>query len=142
MPYNKPDANKPLGWYLKEADQLITISFEEEFDKHCITRFHWMILRILAVKKELDINLHYNDVKFFLSLDRLKGVIDNLETRGWVTSVKKDTYKLTEVGHKHYTEVDSAYQEKLKQMMKGISEDEYNTTVKTLNNIVLNLRTK
>ena len=142
MPTNKIDAKKPLGWYLKEADNQITVSFEDAFDKYCITRFHWTVLRSIAEKTSINFKTHYEEVKYFLSLPRLKGVIDNLAIRGWITNTEKDTYTLTDKGRAQFEEINGAYKLKLKQMMKGVSDEDYDTTVATLNQIIFNLKLK
>jgi DNA-binding MarR family transcriptional regulator len=142
MPANNIDTKKPLGWYLKEADHQITVSFEEAFDKYCITRFHWMVLRSVSEKTSINFKTHYEEVKYFLSLPRFKGVIDNLVIRGWLVSTEKDTYTFTDKGRQQFEEVSAAYKVKLKQMMKGVSEEEYETTVATLNQIIFNLKKK
>jgi len=139
---NKPATQKPIGWYLKEADQLITASFEEAFDTYCITRFHWMVLRTIDDNQYINVRTHFEQVKGFITLDRLKGIIDNLHTRHWILSNEKDSYIFTEEGRKQFNDISAAYQQKVDVMMRGITGEEYNLTVTTLERIVTNLRNK
>jgi len=133
---------KPIGWYLKEADQLITAFFDDAFDKHCITRYHWMVLRTIANKSYINIEAHYEQVKYFLSLSRLNGIVDNLATRGWIQGNENKNYKFTEAGERLYNAVNKTYEKQLVMMMQGVSEEDYNHVIDTLDRIINNLNQK
>jgi DNA-binding MarR family transcriptional regulator len=133
---------KPIGWYLKEADQLITAFFDDAFDRHCITRYHWMVLRTIASKSYINVEAHYEQVKYFLSLSRLNGIVDNLATRGWIQGNENENYKFTETGERLYNAVNKTYEKQLVTMMQGVSEEDYNHVIDTLDRIINNLNQK
>ncbi|MVN89553.1 MarR family winged helix-turn-helix transcriptional regulator [Mucilaginibacter aquatilis] len=141
MPY-KTGEQKPIGWYLRKADQRITDFFEEVFDRHCITRYHWMLLSAIADKETINVKIFQPDNKYFFTPERLNGVAENLVTRGWIKAVEKDEYALTDNGKKLYNALEADYMMSLRQMMLGVTDDEYNQVVKVLDRIITNLAKK
>ncbi len=133
---------KPIGWYLKEADQLITAFFDDAFDRHCITRYHWMVLRTIASKSYINVEAHHEQVKYFLSLDRLNGIIDNLATRGWIKANENKNYQFTDAGKRLYDSVNHTYEKQLVTMMQGVTEEDYSHVIDTLDRIINNLNKK
>jgi len=141
MPHGKGE-QKPIGWYLRKADQRITDFFEEVFDKHCITRYHWMLLRTIDDKKQVNIKVYQPEVKHFVTPERLDGIVDNLAVRGWIKAIEKNEYIFTEAGKELFNKVAADYQLYLNQMMLGVTDEEYNKTVAVLDRIITNLSKK
>lgn len=139
MPIHQYAMPKPIGWYLREAEQLITIFFEQAFDKHCITRYHWMVLRTLAEKEPVNLKAFFTEVNYFSNLKELDGFIDNMRTRRWITAIEKDVYAFTELGRKRYDAIAHDYHIYLQHLMKGITDEDYHTTLQTLNKMIINL---
>jgi DNA-binding MarR family transcriptional regulator len=138
IPTGAPAGQKPIGWYLKEADVLITSFFEEAFDQYCITRFHWMVLRAIKANGYINVEAHHEELKYFIKLERLKGIIDNLQARRWIVADYKN-FKFTEKGERLFKAVTDAYEQQLQKMMQGITDEEYNNTIATLSKIIANL---
>ncbi|WP_345948207.1 hypothetical protein ABDD95_15255 [Mucilaginibacter sp. PAMB04274] len=141
IPSGAPAGQKPIGWYLKEADQLITAFFENAFDQYCITRYHWMVLRTIDTNGFINIEAHHEEIKYFIKLERLKGVIDNLLARGWIQP-DYSNFKFTDTGKQLFDDVTATYEQQVKQMMRGITNEEYNATINVLNRIITNLNKK
>lgn len=133
---------KPIGWYLKEADHLITAFFDDAFDRHCITRYHWMVLRAIASKSYINVEAHHEQFKYFMTLDKLNGVIDNLATRGWITANENKNYQFTDAGKRLYESVNHTYEKQLVTMMQGVTEEDYSHVIDTLDRIINNLNKK
>ena len=141
MPHGKGE-QKPIGWYLRKADQRITDFFEEVFDKHCITRYHWMLLHTIADNKQVNVKAYLPEAKHLVTPERLNGIVDNLVVRGWIKALEKDEYTFTETGEKLYVELANDYQLYVNQMMLGITDEEYNKTIAVLDRIITNLSKK
>jgi DNA-binding MarR family transcriptional regulator len=133
------EANKPIGWYLKEADQQITSFMNEVFKEIDITRFHWMVLRNIAERGSINSWQFYQEVKNFVTVQEFGEIIQSMVGRGWITVSADDKCAFTAVGEEAYKNIATLQQEKAAQMMRGISDDEYRLTLRVLNRIIENI---
>lgn len=133
------EANKPIGWYLKEADQQITSFMNDVFKDLSVTRFHWMVLRNVAERGRINTWQFYQEVKSFVTVQEFGEIIQSMADRGWVVISSDDSCTLTAAGEEAYGQLAALQKERSALMMRGISEEEYRLTVSVLNRIIENI---
>lgn len=75
--------NRPIGWWLKEADSLLDAAFDTALRGEEVDRRDWQVLASLASggKSRGEV---IDTLSGFDPAARVDGVIGNLETRGWI----------------------------------------------------------
>jgi len=133
------EANKPIGWYLKEADQQITSYMNDVFKDLSITRFHWMVIRNIAERGRINTWQFFQEVKNFVTVQEYGEIIQSFVDRGWVVMGAEDTCSLTAAGEEAYKNLAVLQKERAAHMMRGISDDEYKLALSVLNRIIENI---
>ncbi|CAL1518935.1 hypothetical protein [Chitinophaga sp. MM2321] len=129
---------KPIGWYLKEADSLITSTFDASFESLGITRFHWQVLKNIKDDGQLNKKDYYPKVSRFITATELDDILSSLISREWVM-IAQDNYFMTDMGKHAFAKMETLQQEVKEKMMSGSNPEDYNTTVKFLSLIINNL---
>lgn len=138
------DSEKPIGWYLKRVDKLITQNVNDMFAPMGLTRTHWQALNNTyhgRVKTRKDLHELIHD---FVDLKTLDDIIDSLVQRGWMIRTEKPELGITELeltdeGNEAFPRLDAILFEFDKQVFQGITEEEYKTAIKVLNQLICNL---
>jgi DNA-binding MarR family transcriptional regulator len=133
------EANKPIGWYLKETDQQITSYMNDVFKDLSITRFHWMVIRNIAEQGRINTWQFFQEVKNFVTVQEYGEIIQSFADRGWVVMGAEDTCSLTAAGEEAYKDLAMLQKERAAHMLRGISDDEYKLTLSVLNRIIENI---
>lgn len=133
------EANKPIGWYLKEADQQITTFMNDVFNDLSVTRFHWMVLRNIAERGNINTWQFYQEVKNFATVQEYGEIIQSMVDRGWLVITANDTCSFTTAGEEAFQQLAALQKERAAYMMRGISDDEYKLTLSVLNRIIENI---
>ena len=126
-----PTDRRPLGYWLRTVDGLITREFAAAFDGADIDRRDWMLLNALSG----DVEMPSFSERFARKGKRLR----NLAERGWVEEQGDGTWSLTDEGR--------AARERLGEIVDGIrsrvtdavSPEDYATTMASLEAIALEL---
>lgn len=133
------EANKPIGWYLKEADQQITTFMNDVFKDLAVSRFHWMVLRNIAERGSINRWEFFQEVKSFVTVQEYGEIIQSMVDRGWVTIGAGDVCSVTATGAEAFKNLLDLQQERTVQMMRGITDAEYKLTLSVLNRIIENI---
>jgi DNA-binding MarR family transcriptional regulator len=133
------EANKPIGWYLKEADQQITSFMNNAFEDLSITRFHWMILRNVAERGHINTWQFFQEVKNFVTVQEFAEIIQSMVDRGWLVISGEDHCAFTAAGEEAFKQLADLQKERTALMMRGISDEEYKLTLRVLNQIIENI---
>lgn len=133
-------ANKmPIGWYLKEADSLITHFTNAAFETYGISRFHWQVLKNIDTHGKISKALYYHQVSRFLSKAELQDVLDLLSSRNWIQQTAPDMYSFTETGKAAYADIAALQEENRNKILTGTTPEEYMTTIQFLETIIKNM---
>jgi len=132
------EANKPIGWYLKEADQQITTFMNNIFSDIDISRFHWMVLRNISERGSINKWEFFKEVKAFVTVQEFAEIIQSMVDRAWIVVTADDTCTFTATGEEAFKQVAAIRENKMAQMMRGISDEEYKLTLSVLNRIIEN----
>lgn len=131
---------KPIGYYLKALDALITEDFARTLSAYELTRRDWQVLNSLALQGPLTRPELSRLLRPFWEpgarpLDEVAGA---LITHG-LLAADADTLALTEAGRRTHAEVASLVEAGRARLMRGLTNDDYLRTVTVLDRMTANL---
>jgi len=134
--------NLPIGYWLKEADRVITEAINRAQAAHNISRTEWQVLNTLAEggganRADLD-----GIMRPFANAAGLDGIITGLVGRGWVGQSgtgEQETFRLTDAGRQGHATILAQQKEVRRRAVAGISEEDYATVIRVLQRMVSNL---
>jgi DNA-binding MarR family transcriptional regulator len=140
-----PEQSKtqPIGYWLKRADELITLRSNEALQEFGLTRFHWQVFSSIREAGRLNKEQLLVMLKDFLDEARLDQIIADLRAKAWVAyEVDRGGARLglTRAGEDMYGQVLEQQKQVRSRVMSGISESEYEALIRTLQHIVENLQ--
>ena len=135
------DSERPIGYWLKKLDRLIDRQFELQLSTARLSRWQWQLLNLLENNPRSVPELE-SELEPFLegAAAELSGAVAGLVTRGWAESTD-NIVNLTEMGKQQF-EIAKATAAELRQTLtRGISAEEYQTTLTVLAKMAANLET-
>ncbi|MEI3796841.1 hypothetical protein SAMN05660461_0756 [Chitinophaga ginsengisegetis] len=132
------DQKLPIGWYLKEADSLITHYTNIAFESFGINRFHWQVLKNIDKHGKISKELFYHQVNRFLTETELEEVLATLLNRNWIQHTD-DLYSFTDTGKQEYAAIEALQMQNREKVMEGITTEEYLTAINFLEKMIKNL---
>jgi hypothetical protein len=130
---------RPIGYWLRLVDGLINDQFARTLDEHGVTRMQWQLLNVLA-RGQASVEMLDAAVAPFLTggdettLDHLTELIES----AWVDATPTG-YELTERGRAALDRLTNVVAQQRTVMSAGVAEDEYLTTISTLERMAVNL---
>lgn len=131
--------NLPIGYWIKEADNLLTAGIDAIHSKAGITRTGWQVLHSIHENGSLHKAALFSLLSPFANQESLKQVLLKLADDNFI-EVTDDILFLTPGGkqlHQQCFEQQKAFRQKIS---TGINEQDYQTTVLTLQRMVENLK--
>lgn len=129
---------RPIGYWLKRADALLTARIDEAQRENGLTRLEWQILNVIHDARVVHSERVVESLRPFASAFDVIGTLDSLAERSVVASAD-DAFSLTEAGEEMYERALAVQQDIRRQAFEGISEGEYDTTMRALERLVANL---
>ncbi|WP_265522636.1 MarR family winged helix-turn-helix transcriptional regulator [Oerskovia flava] len=135
---------RPIGYWLKLVDRLIDDSFDEVFHHSGLTRRHWQVLNMIrdgvsdasTVDGVLSPFAHGTTDPGHAA--GVSAEIDDLTRRGWVQ--RSDAgLTVTVAGNHAYHDLLDAVSTSRQRLAEGISPQQYDDTVATLERMAQNL---
>ena len=131
----------PIGYWIKQADQLLTKGIDDIQSSFGTTRTEWQILNSISEKGFIE-KSHLTDLMSpFANTKSVENILAKFKI-GHLINEKENKINLTEKG----TELHSACLEKQKifrqSIMTDICEQDYQTTILTLQKVVENITKK
>jgi DNA-binding MarR family transcriptional regulator len=135
------DSARPIGYWLKKLDRLIDRQFELQLSTARLSRRQWQVLSLLENNPRSVPELEAELEPFLKgAAQELSDALAGLVTRGWAESTD-NIVNLTEIGQEQF-EIAKATAAELRQTLtRGISAEEYQTTVDVLARMAANLET-
>jgi DNA-binding MarR family transcriptional regulator len=136
--------NLPIGCWLKQADKLLTEKINEVQAANGVSRSEWQVLNLICEAGSASQERIFKIMRTFVDAPSLDEIIRHLRERGWVEQrgdPRSDPvkFRLTEEGQRQH-ETSLASQKDIRQRaMQGISEGEYATVIRVLQQLVCNL---
>ena len=136
--------NLPIGYWLKQADKLLTEKINEVQAAGGIPRFEWQVLNLIheagCTSKEQIFEIMYT----FVDAPGLDDIIRHLLERGWIdqfgdSGCDPAEFQITEEGQSQHENLLARQKEIRQRAMQGITGEEYATGIRILQRIVSNL---
>jgi predicted transcriptional regulator len=131
---------RPIGYWLRLVDRMIDEQFAATLEEHGVTRRQWQLLSVLrngtATVQQLDAA-----IAPFLSPDVPESASEHLTElidSGWVDDTATG-YELTERGVIACTRLGEVVQANRERATEGVSREQYDSTLTTLERIARNL---
>ncbi|MEV4600336.1 MarR family transcriptional regulator [Amycolatopsis sp. NPDC049253] len=126
---------KPLGYWLRHNHELLEEAFDQPLGAHHLTRRQWQVLNAVAQGAHTADQVDKALEPFTVDEGSMAPHLDELQNRGWLTS----DHRLTTEGREAHREIEAKVQTFRARATHGISEDDYLTTVRTLERMAENL---
>lgn len=129
---------RPIGYYLKLADNCLTKGIDEIQSKHGLNRIEWQVLNSIYEKQEVLQNEVLKLMKP-LANNQLVGTVISKFLDNKKVEVKNDMLTLTTDGIELHKSCFDTQQEFRKKAVTDISEADYQTTISTLQKMIANI---
>jgi len=138
----KPE--RPIGYWLKRADTLLTAQIDKAQAANGVSRFDWQVLNMLNEMGSASKERIFESMLAFVDAPGVDEIVTRLVGRGWAEQSeisKRGTveFHLTEEGRRRHGIILATQKEVRQRAMQGISEEDYATVIRVLKRIVSNL---
>jgi len=138
----KPE--RPIGYWLKRADTLLTEQIDKAQAANGVSRFDWQVLNMLNEMGSASKERIFESMLAFVDAPGVDEIVTRLVGRGWAEQgeiSKHGTveFQLTKEGRRRHGIILATQKEVRGRAMQGISEEEYTTVIRVLKRIVTNL---
>jgi hypothetical protein len=126
--------NKPIGWWIKEVDRLLELSFEQVLAADGVNRRQWQALNAARGDEAIEVAL----APFLTGEDdtaQLAAVTEPLTARGWLDA----EHRLTPAGATVLAALSDKVQAERRRITNGIVDSEYLQTIDVLRRMAANL---
>jgi DNA-binding MarR family transcriptional regulator len=130
-------AERPIGYWLKLVDNLIEERFATILEEHGVTRTQWQLLNVLSNGATSPDRLTQAISPWLEGTTAAEHLAELVES-GWV-AVTEEEYSITERGTTAFTRLTEVVDGVRNSLSDGLTEEEYNTTVVTLERMARNL---
>ena len=133
---------KPIGYWLKYADEVVTEHVDRVLSDNGFTRSRWQVLNIVYQAGTITRGGVFDTMQTFISTRQLDEIIDGFVEEGWLAKAGEGDgaqLALTEAGKAKRETVFKLQSEVRRRAMQGITEQEYATVIDVLERMVRNL---
>ena len=126
---------KPLGWWLRHLHELLESSMAHTLEAESLTRRHWQVLNTIALGARTPEEVDAAMSPFVAGEGSMAPKVADLRARGWVA----EDGALTDDGREAHARVEGRIKAFRAKSMAGVSDDDYRTTIRTLERCAANL---
>ncbi len=133
---------KPIGYWLKYADEVITEHVDRVLSDNGFTRFCWQVLNIIYQAGAITESGVFDTMQTFIDRQQLGEILDRFVEQGWLVKRGEGDgaqLTLTGAGKAKRENVFELQSEVRRRAMQGITEQEYATVIDVLERMVRNL---
>ena len=135
---------RPIGYWLKRADEAITEHVAQALGQLDLTRLQWQALNVIRASSQCTVLHLTNELRGFSDQSGLDALVNSFLARGWIARVSDSSgtpaFELTAAGSAGYAEALHIQTAVRQRMMVGLSPEEYLTVVRVLKAIVKNMQ--
>lgn len=132
---------RPIGYWLKQVDQLLTERIDEAQAVHGVTRTDWQILNLLKENGRASDELIFSVMHTFVDAAQFQEIIYHLIDQGWIDeTLASGELQLTCAGYDQHARIFATQKEVRQRAMQGIIQEDYVTVIRVLQQMVENLR--
>lgn len=136
-PTAKSPTDRPIGWWVKEVDRLLTETLDTALASESLDRTGWQVLNTVAAAGQVPRGEVASALAGFIDEASVAAVVGNLAERGWVTDT--DPIEVTGQGRTSHADLLATVTSVRRAAVDGIVDEDYRTTVRTLARMVDNL---
>jgi hypothetical protein len=129
--------DRPIGWWVKEVDRLLTEALDAALKDQLLDRTGWQVLNTVATAGRAPRQEVAAALASFADETSVATVVGALAERGWVTDA--DPVEVTGQGRAAHADLLAAVTQVRRAAVDGIECEDYQTTVRTLAQMVENL---
>ena len=133
---------KPIGYWLKYADEVITEHVGRVLSDNGFTRFCWQVLNIVYQAGAITESGVFDTMQPFIDRQQLGEILDGFVEQGWLVKRGEgdgEQLTLTGAGKAKRETVFELQSEVRRRAMQGITEQEYATVIDVLERMARNL---
>ena len=134
--------HKPIGYWLKHADNVITEHVDKVLSENGFTRSRWQVLNIVYQAGTIMRSDVLDTMQTFIDARQLDEIIEEFVEQGWLVKHSEEEraqLTLTEAGKAQRETIFEVQSEVRRRTMQGITEREYATVIDVLERMVSNL---
>jgi DNA-binding MarR family transcriptional regulator len=134
--------HKPIGYWLKHADEVITAHVDRVLGDNGFTRSRWQVLNIVYQAGTITKSGVFDTMQTFIDARQLDEIIEGFVEEGWLVKHGDSggaQLTLTDAGKAKRETIFKLQSEVRKRAMQGITEREYATVIDVLERMVSNL---
>ena len=134
--------HKPIGYWLKHADSVITEHIDRMLSENGFTRSRWQVLNIVYQAGTITRSGVLETMQTFIDARQLEEIIEEFVEQGWLVKhgdQEGAQLTLTEAGKAQRETLFEVQSEVRRRTMLGITEREYATVIDVLERMVSNL---
>ena len=140
----QPDVTKPkpIGYWLKHADEVITEHVDRVLSDNGFTRSRWQVLNTIYQAGTTTRSGVFDTMQTFIDICQLDEIIDGFMEEGWLVKHGEGNeaqLTLTAAGKAKRESIFELQREVRRRAMRGITEREYATVIDVLERMVRNL---
>ena len=142
MAHQDSAKHKPIGYWLKHADKVITEHVDRVLSEYGFTRSRWQVLNIVYQAGTTTRSGVFDAMQTFMDAPQLDEIIEGFLEEGWlVMSGEGDGARLTltDAGKAKRESIFRLQRDVRRRAMQGITEREYATVIDVLERMVRNL---
>ena len=128
----------PIGYYLKLADNCLTIGIDEIQSQHGLNRIEWQVLNSIYEKPEILKSEVIELMKPLADNHLVETIFTKFIDKSQV-EIKNNMFTLTTEGKELHKSCFDTQQEFRKKAFTDISEADYQTTISTLQKMIANI---
>ena len=128
----------PIGYYLKLADNILTKGIDDIQSQHGLNRIEWQVLNSVYEKPEVLKKEVLELMKPLADNPLVKSIFSKFIDESHI-EIKNNRLTLTTEGKKLHKSCFDSQQEFRQKAVSDISEEDYQTTISTLQKMIANL---
>jgi hypothetical protein len=129
---------KPIGYYLKLADNCLTQGIDVIHTQHQINRTEWQVINSISEKQTIAKIELIELMKPFGDKQTIENIIDKLTVRKLIEN-QNNNLTLSIDGQQFHKTCFDLQKDFRKKAMTNISDNDYQTTISTLQQIIRNI---
>jgi hypothetical protein len=133
---------KPIGYWLKQADKVITEHADRVLSDNGFTRSRWQVLNLVYQAGTITRSGIFDTMQAFIDARQFDEIIDGFMEERWLVKFCEGgaaQLTLTDAGKAQRETIFELQSEVRRRAMQGIPEQEYATVIDVLERMVSNL---
>jgi DNA-binding MarR family transcriptional regulator len=136
---SEQERQRPIGFWLKRADELLTKRIDDAQRSSGLTRLDWQALNVVRERGSASAEEVAAVLQSFADRQRVYETLSHLARRGAIVQSADARWSLTEAGTSQYEGALAVQQQIRQRALTGITDAEYATAVSVLKRLVDNL---